>query len=58
LLLMLGDTPLGKMDSAMSADTPDSVPVPSGPKTMYLPLRKHQDAQLIEHDLRELVRHQ
>ena len=58
LLLMLGDTPLGKTDSAMSADTPDSVPVPSGPKTMYLPLRKHQDAQLIERDLRKLVRHE
>jgi hypothetical protein len=56
LLMMLGDTPLGECFLSESADAVDSIRIPTGLTTNYVPLRAHQEVQQIEHDLKRLVR--
>jgi hypothetical protein len=57
LLIVLGDNPLGECFLSESADTADSIRIPTGPSTNYVPLRAHQNVQEVERDLKRLVRH-
>lgn len=57
LLMVLGDVPLGECFLSESADSADSIRIPTGFSTNYLPLRAHQNVQEIERDLKRLVRH-
>ena len=56
LVWMLGDTPLGTTFLRDSADSSDSVRVPTEPTTTVIPVREHQNVREIEHDLKNLVR--
>jgi len=55
LLFVLGNKPLAETYMAKNADTADSIEMPTGPQTIYLPLRKHQNIREIEQDLQKLV---
>ncbi len=56
LLFMLGDKPLAETYMATDAGSADSIPIPIGPQTIYLPLRNHQNIQEINDALKKLVR--
>jgi hypothetical protein len=57
LLIVLGENPLGECFLSESADTADSIRIPAGFSTNFVPLRAHQNVQEIERDLKRLVRH-
>ncbi len=55
LLFMLGNKPLAETHMAMNAGSADSIPIPKGPQTIYLPLRRNQNIQGISEELKKLV---
>jgi hypothetical protein len=55
LLITLGGSPLGECFLSESADAADSIRIPTGPSTNYVPLRAHQNVKQIERDLKTLV---
>lgn len=57
LLYMLGNQPLAQCYMAMNASDSASIQLPTGPQTIYLPLRNHQNLQEINKALQKLVRH-
>jgi hypothetical protein len=55
LLYILGDQPLAETYMKTDADSADSITIPTGPQTIYLPLRNNQDSQEISNALQKLV---
>lgn len=56
LVWMFGDKPLGVTYLRDSADSADSVPVPTKPQMQIIPFREDQKIGETEHDLKSLVR--
>jgi hypothetical protein len=56
LIFMLDNKPLAETYMAKDAGSADSIPIPTEPQTLYLPLRNRQDIQEINDALKKLVR--
>lgn len=56
LLFILDNQLLAETYMSKNAGYSDSIPIPSGTQTIYLPLRKHQNIQEINDALKKLVR--